>query len=526
MTSNVETRQWLAVAGALVGAFMAILDIQITNSSLKDIQASIGATLDEASWVATSYLVAEMIAIPLTGFFAAWLSPRRYLLWNSAAFVLASLACSTSWSLESMVVFRALQGFTGGALIPMAFNLIVTQLPADKRPMGMALFGVTATFAPSIGPSLGGWLTETFSWHYIFYINVLPGLLVMTLLGMGLERRPMDPKQLLRIDAVGMISMGLGLGCLQVLLEEGARDDWFDAVYIRWLAFIATVSLCVFVRRQLRTDYPLVNLRLFANRDFTFSCLAYMMLGVGLFGSVFLVPLYLATNHDYTALDIGLVLMWVGFPQLPFFPLIPKILRYVQARYLVAFGFAVMAASMFMNMHMSVLTDGGFLIPALLLRALGQPFVMVPLSIMSSASLAPSEVSSASTLFNVMRNLGGAMGIAALSTLLQDSTRANTRELTVSLAAGSQNGADYMASLSAATGLVEGSPAMLSMIAQEIQRQAYVMACNEAFVVIGCALLLASLAVLMVRNKPAVVTTMTKAESPATRLKAGAVEAA
>jgi len=167
-------KHWLAISGALLGAFMAILDIQITNSSLKDIQAALGATLEESSWIATSYLVAEMIAIPLCGFFAAWLSPRRYLLWNGTVFILASLACSFAWNLESMIVFRAVQGFSGGALIPMAFTLIITLLPLDKRPLGMALFGVTATFAPTIGPTLGGWLTEAFSWHYIFYLNVIP----------------------------------------------------------------------------------------------------------------------------------------------------------------------------------------------------------------------------------------------------------------------------------------------------------------------------------------------------------------
>lgn len=494
----VDRRQWLGIAGALLGAFMAILDIQITNSSLKDIQASIGATLDEASWVATSYLVAEMIAIPLTGFFAAWLSPRRYLLWNSAAFVLSSLACSTSWNLESMIVFRALQGFTGGALIPMAFYLIVTLLPMERRPLGMALFGVTATFAPSIGPSLGGWLTATFSWHYIFYLNVIPGLLVMLLLGVGLERKDVDPQQLGRLDLTSMVSMAFGLGCLQVMLEEGARDDWFDAVYIRWLALVSFISLSLFIWRQLTSSMPLVNLRLFASRDFTFSCIAYLMLGAGLFGSVFLVPLFLASAHNYTALDIGLVLMWVGFPQLPFFPLVPKLLKFIQARYLVAFGFTVMALSMFMNTHMTVLSDGDYLIPALLLRALGQPFVMVPLSIMSSARLTPADVSSASTLFNVMRNLGGAMGIAALATLLQSGTDANARVLQSGLEGGSFAASEYLQALSGATGLAADSPQVMSMLVSELKNQAYVMACNEAFAVLGISLLIAALAVLMV----------------------------
>ena len=204
---DVPVKHWLAIGGALLGSFMAILDIQITNSSLKDIQAALGATLEESSWIATSYLVAEMIAIPLTGFFAAWLSPRRYLLWNTTGFIISSLLCSFAWNLESMIVFRAMQGFTGGALIPMAFTLILQLLPLEKRPLGMALFGVTATFAPSIGPTLGGWLTEAFSWHYIFYLNVIPGVVVLWLLAEGLDKQPGDYEQLKRIDVFGMVTM-------------------------------------------------------------------------------------------------------------------------------------------------------------------------------------------------------------------------------------------------------------------------------------------------------------------------------
>ncbi|MDO6681799.1 MULTISPECIES: DHA2 family efflux MFS transporter permease subunit [unclassified Oceanobacter] len=496
-------RYWLAIAGALLGAFMAILDIQITNSSLKDIQAALGATLEESSWIATSYLVAEMIAIPLTGFFAAWLSPRRYLVWNSAAFVAASLACSLAWNLESMIVFRALQGFTGGALIPMAFNLIVTLLPLDKRPVGMALFGVTATFAPSIGPTLGGWLTETFSWHYLFYLNVIPGAAVITLLTMGLEKRKVDDTQLARIDVLGMVTMALGLGCLQLVLEEGAKDDWFEAEYIRWLALVSSLSLVLFVRHQLRVPFPLVNLRLFANKDFSLACVAYLMLGFGLFGSVYLVPLYLASLHDYTALDIGLVLMWVGFPQLPFFPLIPRILKFVQARFLVAIGFVVMGMSLFMNMHMSMDYDGSYLIPALLLRALGQPFIMVPLSLMSAAALPPQDVASASTLFNVMRNLGGAIGIAGLATLLQKRTDLHGAEIRETLVANSQSTLDYLALLGQQMGLPAQAPQVLSQVATEVQQQASVMSYNEAFAVLGVSMLVAAVASVMVKpSKP------------------------
>lgn len=497
---RVGRREWLAVGGALLGAFMAILDIQITNSSLKDIQAALGATLEESSWIATSYLVAEMIAIPLTGFFAAWLSARRYLLWNGAGFILASLACSFAWNLESMIVFRALQGFTGGALIPMAFTLIVTILPLDKRPVGMALFGVTATFAPTIGPTLGGWLTEAFSWHYIFYLNVIPGLAVLWLLAEGLDKTEGNDNELKKIDLFGMITMTIGLGSLQIMLEEGARDDWFDVEYIRWLALLSAVSLALFVRKQLTTEHPLVNLRLFRSRDFTLACVAYFMLGCGLFGSVYLVPLYLASVHDYTALDIGLVLMWVGFPQLPFFPLIPRILKYVHAKYLVAFGFFVMGLSMFMNIHMSADYDGSYLIPALLVRALGQPFIMVPLSIMSAANLEQKDTPSASTLFNVMRNLGGAVGIAMLATLLSDRTDFHIAQLKETLTEGSMALNEYLYMM---THLLEqqggNEEQTYGMLMRQITQQSMVMSYNEAFILVGIMLLVASLASLAIR---------------------------
>ncbi|MFB9885894.1 DHA2 family efflux MFS transporter permease subunit [Balneatrix alpica] len=496
-------RQWLAIQGALLGAFMAILDIQITNSSLKEIQGSLGATLSESSWIATAYLVAEMIAIPLTGFFARWLSPRRYLLWNTTGFILASLACSFAWNLESMIVFRALQGFSGGALIPMAFTLIITLLPKEQHPVGMALFGLTATFAPSIGPSLGGWLTETFSWHFIFYLNLLPGLAVMWLLAKGLDKQARDDTQLQNIDIYGMLTMALGLGALEIVLEEGAREDWFAADFIRWLSGLAMISLILFVRRQLRHPQPLVNLRLFANAEFCKASLAYFALGAGLFGSIYLVPLYLAQIHDYNALQIGLVLMWVGLPQLPLFPLIPRLVKKVDPRYLVALGFAGIALSMWMNTSLSPLYDGALLIPALLVRALAQPFMMVPLSLLATQNLRPEDVPSASTLLNVMRNLGGAVGIALLATLLEMRGRYYLAEVKSTLIAGSQPLLDYVQQ--AQTWLMtQGGSAdqAYSLITQEVQLQANLLTFNEAFALLGIVLFIAALTVLNMRTAP------------------------
>ena len=274
--------------GGLIGAFMAILDIQITNASLKDIQGALSATLSESSWISTSYLVAEMIAIPLSGWLSRGLSVRRYLLWTTGAFIVASVLCSFSWNLTSMIVFRALQGFTGGALIPMAFSLIVSLLPLHKRATGMALFGLCATFAPAIGPTLGGWLTEQLSWHYIFYLNVPPGLLVMAMLAHGLDRKPVDWEVIKRVDLVGILTMAVGLGLLEVVLEEGNREDWFGSSFIVRLTVISVVALVFFVISQLLRRHPLVNLRLLHSPRFALACFAYLVLGMALMGGALL----------------------------------------------------------------------------------------------------------------------------------------------------------------------------------------------------------------------------------------------
>ncbi|VFT20631.1 putative major facilitator superfamily transporter [Pseudomonas aeruginosa] len=249
-------RDWIAVLSAMLGAFMAVLDIQITNSSLKDIQGALAATLEEGSWISTSYLVAEIIMIPMTAWLVQLLSARRLAVMISVGFLVSSLLCSFAWNLESMIVFRAMQGFTGGALIPLAFTLALVKLPEHHRPKGMALFAITATFAPSIGPTLGGWLTENFGWEYIFYINVPPGLLMIAGLLYGLEKKAPHWELLKSTDYAGIVTLGIGLGCLQVFLEEGHRKDWLESQLIVSLGSVALFSLVLFVILQLSRPTP------------------------------------------------------------------------------------------------------------------------------------------------------------------------------------------------------------------------------------------------------------------------------
>ncbi|MGA7933679.1 MAG: DHA2 family efflux MFS transporter permease subunit, partial [Kovacikia sp.] len=255
-SDRVPFKTWVAVLGTVLGAFMAVLDIQITNSSLKDIQAALGATLEEGSWISTAYLVAEIVVIPLTGWLSRVFSVRRYLLVNATLFVFFSLCCAWAWNLPSMIVFRACQGFTGGILIPMSFTVLLTSLPPRKVPIGMALFAITATFAPSIGPTFGGWLTENFSWHYVFYINLLPGILLLAAVWYAIEAKPMQLRLLKQGDWFGILAMAIGLGSLQVVLEEGNRKDWFGSSLIVQLTAIAVIFLAIFFYLELTRKQP------------------------------------------------------------------------------------------------------------------------------------------------------------------------------------------------------------------------------------------------------------------------------
>ncbi len=475
-------RDWIAILSAILGAFMAILDIQIINSSLKDIQGALSATIEEGSWISTSYLVAEIIIIPLAAWLAMVMSPRRFAVSISILFVLASLLCSMAWNLESMILFRVLQGLAGGALIPFAFSLVLTKLPLDVRPKGMAMFAITATFAPSIGPTIGGWLTENYGWEWIFYINVVPGALMTLGLLYGLDKSEPRWELLKKGDYAGILSMAIGLGCLQIFLEEGQREDWFQSGEIILLAAIAFISLGVFVILQLSRDNHLVNLRLFKERNFLLGSLANIGLGVGLYGTVFVLPLYLAQIQGYNALQIGQVIMWMGVPQLLLIPLIPVLMRYVDPRLICAVGLALFGTGSFLSGSLSLDFGGDQFIAIQIIRACGQPMVMVPLSIIATARLSPVQAGSASSLYNILRNLGGAIGIAALATMLDSRTAYYFDILRSHVSFGNAAATERLAMLAEQLG---GAEAALRMLDLQVRQQAQIMAYNDAFHLIG-----------------------------------------
>ncbi len=492
-------RDWIAVMSVMLGAFMAVLDIQITNSSLKDIQGALSATLEEGSWISTSYLVAEIIMIPLTAWLVQLLSARRLAVWVSLGFLASSLLCSMAWNLESMIVFRALQGFTGGALIPLAFTLTLIKLPEHHRAKGMAMFAMTATFAPSIGPTLGGWLTENWGWEYIFYINIPPGLLMIAGLMYGLEKKEAHWELLKSTDYAGIVSLGLGLGCLQVFLEEGHRKDWLESSLIVSLGSVALVSLILFVILQLSRPHPLINLRILGNRNFGLSSIASLGMGVGLYGSIYLLPLYLAQIQGYNALQIGEVIMWMGVPQLFLIPLVPLLMKVISPKVLCALGFCLFGVASFSSGVLNPDFAGPQFNQIQVIRALGQPMIMVTISLIATAYIQPQDAGSASSLFNILRNLGGAIGIALLATLLDARAKVYFDYLREAVVPNNPQVAERLAQLTERLG---NDTAALGKLSEITHQQAMIMAYNDAFHFVGIGLAVSMLAVLLTRKLP------------------------
>jgi MFS transporter, DHA2 family, multidrug resistance protein len=503
---TVKSKTWIAVFGATLGAFMAVLNIQIVNASLADIQGAIGAGIDDGGWISTSYLIAEIVVIPLSGWLAQVFSVRIYLLTNAVLFLLLSMACAFAQDLPQMIVLRAIQGFTGGVLIPMAFTLIITLLPKAKQSIGLAMFAVSATFAPAIGPTIGGYLTENWGWQWIFYVNLVPGALMVGMLWFSLDSKPMKLSLLREGDWPGIVTMAVGLGALQTVLEEGNKDDWFGSAFIVRLSIIAAIALALFFWVELTSKKPLLNLRLLARRNFGFGVLANFLMGTALYGSVFILPQYLARIQGYNSEQIGMVLAWTGLPQLVLIPLVPRLMKRFDARLIIAVGFALFAASNFMNIYMTTDYGSDQLLWPNVVRAVGQALAFAPLSAVATAGIEAENAGSASGLFNMMRNLGGAVGIAGLQTFLTKREQYHSNVLTQSVSLFEQatrTRIEQLTNYFINHGIIDPADASqraVVAIGHIVQKQAFILAFSDTFFVLGIALIVALVATLLLKK--------------------------
>src|SRR5712672_3489719 len=497
---------WIAIFAAMIGAFMAILNIQITNASLLNIEGGIGTGVDNGSWISTSYLIGEIVVIPLTDYLSRVFSFRRYMLASATLFAIFSVACAFTHDLPSMIAMRGVQGFAGGVLIPMAFTLVLTKLPKPQQPVGLAIFALSVTFAPAIGPTIGGYLTENYGWQTIFYVNVVPTIVMVTALYFTLERQPMQLGLLKEGDWTGIVKMAIGLSAFQTVLEEGNKDDWFSSPFILRLAAIAAVSLSLFVGIELMIEKPLIRLRLLTQRNFGFGTIAMTLVGFALFGSVYILPAYLGQAQGYNAEQIGAVLAWTGLPQLILIPLVPKLMQRFDTRYIAFTGLMIFAISGFMNRPMSAAYAGDQLWIPNIVRAIGQAMVLTPLTSVITGELAPQDAAAASGINYIFRNLGGAIGTAVLATVITKREQFHSNIIGQSVTLGREevrSRISQMTDFFLAHGVPDPAAARhqaIVALGNAVKRQALVMGFSDTFAVIGVVLVLAAVAVAFTRK--------------------------
>jgi MFS transporter, DHA2 family, multidrug resistance protein len=484
----VTTRDWVGFLAMVVGMFMAILDIQIVASSLSQIQAGISASADEISWVQTAYLIAEVVMIPLSGWLARVVSTRYLFFASCVTFTVASAACALSWSIESMIGFRAVQGFLGGAMIPTVFATTYIIFPPRMQATLSVVIGLVATMAPTVGPTLGGWLTESLSWHWLFLINVVPGVLVASLVFTCGRKDEPQLSMLKGFDIAGIALVAAFLGSLQYMLEEGPGDDWFDDSRIVIAALVSASAGLAFLWRELTARNPVVDIRAFSDSNFAVGCLYSFIIGVGLYGSVYVIPLYLGRVRGYSSLEIGLTMMVTGLFQALSAPLAGNLARHVDLRYMLGLGLALFGGGLWLNSHLT--SEWGYwemFLPQAV-RGLSLMFCFVPINAVALGHLPAHKVQNASGLYNLMRNLGGAIGLAAINTALTHRLDLHMARLSESLNATRAVTVDMLAGLSARLQpLLDGAAdqAALRLLWQLTRKQAMTIAFGDVLMMMA-----------------------------------------
>ena len=417
-----EINPWAVAFAVMLSTFMQVLDTSVANVSLPHIAGDLSAAVDESTWILTSYLVANGIVLPLTGWLSTLFGRKRFYMWSVALFTVASFLCGVSHSLGMLVFFRVLQGAGGGALVPISQAILVESFPREKRGMAMAVFGMGVIFAPIIGPTLGGWITDTYSWHWIFLINIPVGILSLVLTSLLVFDPPYlvrkSLKQGLKIDYFGLGLLSVGLGFLQVALDKGQREDWFESPFIVWCSILAVVGLVGTLFWELSRKDPIVDFRMLKERNFFLATFTMFMLGFVLYGSTMLLPIFLQTLMGYTAMLSGLVLSPGGFVVLLMLPLVARLLTKFEARWLVVYGLLVTSLSLLYMASFNLYIDFRTAMLARIFQSAGMAFLFVPINVMAFYFIPKERINNATGLMNLARNIGGSVGIANVTTLL------------------------------------------------------------------------------------------------------------
>ena len=474
------SKTWIGFAMMCVGMFMAILDVQVVATSLPTIQEALNIAPDQMSWIQTAYLIAEIIAIPLTGVLMRILTMRWLFTIAVMVFTAASIACAASESFHTLITFRIFQGFSGGTLIPIVFSAVFLLFPVQLQPLAATIAGVLAVLAPTVGPVVGGWITETYSWPWLFLINVLPGVLAASVVSRSLPRGRVSLDQLRSLDLLALSLGAVALAGLEIAIKEAPKRGWSSPLTVTLLCLFA-ITAPGFVVRTLRKTEPLVNLRTFRDRHFSIGCLLSFAFGMGLYGSVYLMPVFLAYVRGHNALEIGKTMLVTGIAQLITAPVAVGLVRRIDERFLIVGGFLFFAIGLALSSMQTKTTDFDEMFWPQVLRGCAIMFCILAPTQLALGHLTKSAVEDASGLFNLMRNLGGAIGIALIDTVIYTRTPEYARAFVDHLAAGDMETAKTLgiSGEDVASALID--PEKQAMLSSMVEKAASVEAINDAW---------------------------------------------
>jgi DHA2 family multidrug resistance protein len=510
---------WLVAIVISIATFMQVLDTSIANVALQYIAGSLAAGLDESTWILTSYLIASAVVLPISGWLSGLVGRKRFYMLCVAIFTASSILCALAPNLSALIFFRVLQGLGGGGMAPSEQSMLADTFPPQQRSQAFALYGVAVIVAPTIGPTLGGWLTDNFSWHWIFLINAPIGIMSLILVQIMVS----EPETLIRereqrlaagvhIDWIGFILVALALGSLEVVLDKGQRDDWFASDFIIFFSCLSAVALALFIPWELTRKQPIIDISLFGYRQFATSSVMMLAVGAILFSTTQLIPQLLQTGFGYTATLSGLALMPGGLAMLALMPVAGQLGNHVPPKYMLCFGMLTVAAAMWHSSSLTATADFSFFAWARAFQTVALPFLFVPITSASYGGLPPGKTDQASSLINVARNLGGSIGISMTTTMLARTSQVHQNYLVAHLVPSSPQ---YQDAISTATAVLVqhgmapelASSAAVGLVGQTLARQSSMLAYVDVFhMLAGAALLMAALALILLRapsRKPA-----------------------
>ncbi len=500
---HASLRDWAGVLAMVFGMFLAIMDIQIVTSSLAQIQGGLSATSDEIGWVQTSYLIAEVVMIPLSGTLSRLLSTRVLFVISAVGFTVMSAMCATATSLGQMIVYRAAQGFIGGAMVPTVFPVVYTLFPPRQLAPLMVIISLILNLSSTLGPTIGGYLTDTYSWHWLFLVNIVPGSAVAVAVWLLIDIDKPDRSLLRYFDVVGLALMAIFLGCFEYALEEGPRWDWFADNTILAASVASATAAVLFFWRVFRYRQPIVDLRAFANRNFALGSLYTFVIGTGLYGATYVIPLFLAEVRGYSSLQIGETVVVAGAVQLLVSPLTNILARKLDLRIMLAIGMALFVVAVYLNAFMTDQEGFAELFVPQAVRGIALMFCFLPANLIALGTLPPDKLKNAAGLYNLMRNLGGAIAIAAIGTILNNRLWFHWNRLIEDVNPARPAVQHFLDAQSSRLGaMVPGDPnrAALELLAQMVERQALVMSFNDVLMVMGGAFLVGLPLTLLLRR--------------------------